>query len=155
MADFRLVLPGVTPEQAAAIAADEASNPRLEVLVAGADIRARVRVERSTQPALTGRLSACAEGTLVEGRLDYARPLAFVLAYGAMTLASVLYAGSLAQQGSWTGFAVVGAGAVLLLAITWLSMHAGLTHHGDDTAWLQDELLVFFDPARRWGTLDG
>lgn len=154
MSGFRLLLPGVTSAEAAAIAA-AASYPSLEVHLDGDAIRARVLVERSTQPELTGTLRDCPEGTLVEGRLDYARPLAYTLAYGAMTLASLLFAGYLGQQGEWTAFAVVASGALLLLVLTWLSMHAGVSHRDDDTAWLQGELARFFDPSRPGGTLDG
>ncbi len=111
-------------------------------------------VDRSTQPELHGRLSACLEGTLLEGHLGYAKSLAYVVAYGAMTSCCAVYAAYLVQQGAWTAFAMVAAGAVLLLVITWLSLHAGVAHKADDTEWLEVELARFFDPEHRRSTLE-
>lgn len=151
MTHFRLVLPGVTPAEVAAMARHDGG---LDVRVTGDEVRARVVVERSTQPELRGRLSACPGGTLVEGRLGYARPLAYLLAYGAMTLATTVFAGYLAQRGEWAAFAMVAAGALLLLLVTWLSLHAGVAHKADDAEWLEAELARIFDPSHRRGTLE-
>lgn len=146
MTDFRLLLPGITPEEARFRAVHGASDAErgLDVEVAGGRIRARALVKRSTQPRLEGELRAVPEGTVVQGQLRYAAPLAYVIAYGAMTLGCAGFAATLASKGEWAAFAFVAIGALVLVVVTWLSLHAGVAHKDDDVTWLQCELAQYF-----------
>lgn len=148
MRDFQLLLPGRSLEEVRFAAVHGASDPAraVDVSVDGTAITAKVLVERSTQPELRGTLRGVPEGTLVEGRLHYAAPLAYVAAYGLMTLAAAGFAASLARREEWVATAIVAGAALFLLVMTWLSLHAGVAHQDDDVDWLQRELSAYLSP---------
>lgn len=149
MTGFDLRLPGLTLDDArfrAAHAASDVSRPVEVSVSADHAIRARVRVERSTQPELRGTLVQGPGYLEIRGRLHYRAPLAFLAAYGVMTLACATYAAVLASRGAWAACAVLAVGAIGLLVMTWLSLHAGVAHRDDDMAWLRAELQDCFRP---------